>query len=84
MELLLVFVAGTLFGLLLCLFCDWRSRRRPDRAKPAGTPPRVVEEGDSIQQSGLSGKDWKDAAADNNVDNPRHPAAGTLLDLDND
>lgn len=49
MELLLVFVVGTLFGLFLCLFCDWRSRRRPDRVKPAGTPPKVVEEGDSIQ-----------------------------------
>jgi hypothetical protein len=87
MELLLVFVAGTLFGLFLCLFCDWRSRRRPDREKPVGTPPKVVEEGDSIQQTTAdSGRpdNWKDIAADNQIEDPWRPGAGTPVDLDND
>ena len=85
MELLLVFVAGTLFGLFLCLFCGWRSRRRPDREKLAGTPPGVVDEGESIQEGfGSHGKDWKDVAAGDQIEDPRHLGAGTLVDLDND
>ena len=81
MELLLVFVAGTLFGLFLCLFCDWRSKRRQGWYRPAGTPSKAVskEEGDSIQQSAVDSDrpdNWKDAASDGDIEDPRTLVSG--------
>ena len=98
MELLLVFIGGTLFGLFLCLFCDWRSRRRLGWDRPTGTvskmpgtekddSPRQADEGDSIQQVAADGSrpdNWKGIAVDGGIEDPRRTPPGTLIDPDGD
>ena len=73
MELLIVFIVGLLFGLGICLFCDWRSQRRPNLPNIGSYQNTVVDENEiPPKPEGASGSQWQEDALNNSIQNPRH------------
>lgn len=57
---------------------------RPRSDEAGNQPLEEAKQGDSVQKAvdkGGTGKDWKDVAAANGIENPRDLTPGTLLDL---